>query len=261
MENQHKETLSALVDNEIDDLEWRRLRGVSSDEICAQWRSYNQLSESIRGVRTVSVDVSASVSAAIAQLDNDGINPPGEAVADAQGFTRKNRLTPESDARRGLASAKTSTVDRSLNSDSSKSAWVTLAVAASFAFVSVMLFQLLQANPASDAGQSFAVVDQPSGTGSLLSVDAEEKLLSLLKKMPVNIARSDAETTESQKAMDEFTQRPDLLAKSSSVSQRDQLNEYLLRHAGAGFLGTPQGVAPYARLASFSTNNRAVMSE
>lgn len=49
MENQHKETLSALVDNEIDDLEWRRLRGVSSDEICAQWRSYNQLSESIRG--------------------------------------------------------------------------------------------------------------------------------------------------------------------------------------------------------------------
>ncbi len=260
MENQHKETLSALVDNEIDDLEWRRLRGVSSDEICAQWRSYNQLSETIRGVRSVSVDVSASVSAAIAQLDDDGGNS-GEVVAEAQAFTRNNRLTPESHDRGGLASTKTSKIDRSFNNDSSKSAWVTLALAASFAFASVMLFQLLQTDPVSDVGQSFAAVDESFGAGSILSAGAEDKLLTLQKGMPVSIARLDAVATESQKAMDEFTQRPDLLAKSSSASQRDQLNEYLLRHAGAGFLGTPQGVAPYARLASFSTSNRAAVSE
>lgn len=260
MENQHKETLSALADNEIDDLEWRRLRGVSSDEICALWRRYNHLSEAIRGVKSVPVDVTAGVSSAIAQLDGTVSDSFVESVADGQ--SESNRLVVKSSGGGEKADAKLSNVDLPQKNNVTRTAWMTIATAASFAFAGIMLIQLWLTDQASEVTETVASSNDLSSKGSILSVAAEGKLQALLQKTPASSRQRDVgEASESQVAMEVFAQGPDLLAKSSSALQRNQLNDYLLRHAGSGFLGTPQGVAPYARLASFSSSNRLVVSE
>ncbi len=104
MNDQFNESISALVDGEADDLELRRLLNQlkhaapeESQALRGRWASYHRMGAALRGeAGAVPVDegFSASVAAAIAQLDNDpleagqsaavaGASPAVDAAAEA----------------------------------------------------------------------------------------------------------------------------------------------------------------------------------
>lgn len=92
---QLNESLSALVDGEVSELELRRILKSDTDEVNALWRRYNLASSAIKGElgQHAQTDLSASISAAIADEPELSVASP-DTVANNQTKTKVSRLWP-----------------------------------------------------------------------------------------------------------------------------------------------------------------------
>jgi len=225
MDDRLKESISALMDDEANELELQRvLSKTDDDEVTRTWQRYHQVRSVLRGEGDIGfeLDVRQSIFAA---LDKEYASD-SSVEASIQEFGGQRLGGQELENGQPLAAS-----ERSVE-DSSRWRWGGgLALAASVVFALVVTLQYgnveLQNVPVvaniSNASTGAVHLDE----GALVSV-AEQGALGVTHK------------------------EPKIMLKFSDAHKR-RFNEYLLRHAEQSSYGSSQGIIPLARVASVNS--------
>lgn len=220
MEQRLKESLSALLDGEADELELHRVLALSDDaELRALWARYHRV-RTVMGEPDAHLhhfDISASVAAALAPSDSTAITPvaqPGAMVAVPVATSRFTRAR----------------------------IWKLGGVAASVAVAFVVGFTVQKPGleiQSSALNQVAAVAPAAAvSTSPVVTWPAAQKAEPAPARKPVQYAS-------------QLNLQPGLIDRFSDADAR-RFNGYLLRHAEQSALSGRQGMAPFARVASFN---------
>lgn len=231
MEQRLKESLSALLDGEADELELHRVLALSDEaELRALWARYHRVRMVMGTVdpHLHHFDISASVAAAIAQGD------AAEAVPVVM-----PRQTAESTA--AVAPVRPSALV-------SSRWWKLGGVAASVAVAFVVGLSVQQSDtdvltPAANQLASVAPV-APVSTQPRVEWPAAQSLASV----PAHV---ETQYASQLNHVSQLNRQPKLIDRFSDADAR-RFNGYLLRHAEQTALSGRQGMAPLARVASFN---------
>lgn len=217
MNDQLKESMSAVIDGQADDMEVRRVLKAletasdhEASQILAQWERFQTIGSALRGEQTelmAAPGFAASISAALADetaaLANETIGGAAETAA----------VKPEP-------------------------IWRRLAVAATVAFaviVGVQQYGSFGGDPAADQG---LVADNNAAENTV----ANNAIAS--QGSAVQTLLASAEGASDQSSLSATTQ-----LETAEAQQR--LNEYLLQHTSHAAQQGGQGMIPFARLANF----------
>jgi sigma-E factor negative regulatory protein RseA len=211
-----KESISALMDDEANELELQRVLSHSDgDELSDVWGNYHELRQVMHsdGAPTISIDISASVSQAIRAGDD---KEQGGELTESQALDHtEGSITPI-----GSEAEVEQTVSQSslaANKTPGVKGWLALAASIAFAFGFMFNAQLSeQTSVLPEVASSDAVFTQ--GGLTKVSVNSEPKIL--------------VEMTE---------------------EQARHFGQYLLRHAEHSVRGTQSGFMPLARVASVNS--------
>jgi sigma-E factor negative regulatory protein RseA len=220
MEQRLKESLSALLDGEADELELQRILALTDEaELRALWARYHRV-RTVMGSddpRLHHFDISASVAAALAQGDVAERAP----VVVPQGMS---------------APLRSATLTRSrLWQLSGVAASVAVAFAVGFSFQKMGAeVQSPTANPVASVAAVAPVPDQPN------------------VEWPAAQSPEPAPARAQIQYVSQLEPRPKLIDRFSDADAR-RFNGYLLRHAEQSALSGRQGMAPFARVASFNS--------
>ena len=226
------ETLSALLDGEVDELELRRLLAAldqadehEAERLMAQWSRFNTISD----VLTSHVVHKAARS----NTYDSGFDSGSEAfrpVLAGDGFAKIVSNAVEKEIA-GSATKKACTTDVSV------SHWRGLAVAASVAFAVVLGVQEFE-RFAPKGGQPLLASGEKTSTPSVVQQSDFVALRSLESKLPADQWVS---PVKASRATDQI--------KAAEAQAR--LNAYFLQHANRAATQSGHGLIPFARVANF----------
>lgn len=226
MKDKLRESVSALVDNEAEELEIRRILSQSHDqEVLTSWQHFHQIRASLKPEesRWAGIDLSEGINAALDGELSDGesgpVNTDRNSGANDTSATAKAPVNDSADAPAN-------------DTGTNKHWWRGLAIAASVAFAVVFAVQF------DFAGRQQGPVVAKSSGDTTLSVPSVV-----------------ADSTDSADSTD--------TADSSEFSQQHEsrLNEYIMRHTGHAALNTGKSIVPFARLTSFEREQEAVVEK
>ena len=220
MEQRLKESLSALLDGEADELELHRVLALSDEaELRALWARYHRV-RTVMGSPDIHLhhfDISASVAAALAQ---------GEATVDAP-VAQPAAMT--------AVTTETSRFTRAR-------LWKLGGVAASVAVAFVVGFTV----------QKPGTEIQPSALNQVATVaPAAAVSTPPVVTWPAAQKAEPAPARNPVQYASQLNLQPGLIDRFSDADAR-RFNGYLLRHAEQSALSGRQGMAPFARVASFN---------
>lgn len=171
MDDRLKESLSALMDDEANELELQRvLSHADGEELCDVWGNYHELKQVMQneGTHAISIDISASVAEAIrAEEGNESLESNdnqlhlGEAPAVPAGDTGLSQSSVSA-----LAGSKTPGIKR----------WLALAASIAFAFGFMFNAQLADQGAALQQTASSSVALTQEGLAKV-SANSEPKIL------------------------------------------------------------------------------------
>ena len=224
------ETLSALVDGEVDELELRRLLAAlghadehEAERLLAQWSRFNTISDVLKShaVHKVSRNKASDSGS-----DSEALRP----VLAKNGFAQ---IVSDAVAKE-IAASKTKTA---FSSGASVTHWRGLAVAASVAFVVVLGVQEFD-RFAPQGSQPLLASGEQTSTPSVVQQADFVALRSLESKLPADMLAS---PVKSVSAVDQL--------KAAEAQAR--LNVYLLQHANRTATQSGHSLIPFARVANF----------
>ena len=222
------ETLSALVDGEVDELELRRLLAAfdqadehEAERLLAQWSRFNTISD---------VLTSHAVQKASRNKTSGSDSKALEPVLAADGFAQSVSAAVAEEI--AASSARSS-----FSSGSSASHWRGLAVAASVAFAVVLGVQEFD-RFALQGGQPLLASGEQTSTPSVVQQADFVALRSLESKPPADQWVSPVKAIS---ATDQI--------KAAEAQAR--LNAYFLQHANRAATQSGHGLIPFARVANF----------
>ncbi len=215
MDDRLKESISALIDDEANELELQRvLSHADKDELLDTWASYHRVRSVLKSdnEELLGIDISQSVSQIISQEAPLQLNDePSESTFDSSDqFQKSSSSQSEELVKEAGRSRYTSRISGGL------------AIAASVAFA---LFFVLQ----SSVNDPLNVND--SQLAAVLPVDATSPL------QRVNVSSGS------------LNKQPKIIVEFSEEHAR-RFNEYLLRHAEHSVVSSSAGLMPLARVAS-----------
>ena len=222
------ETLSALVDGEIDELELRRLLAAldqadehEAERLLVQWSRFNTISD---------VLTSHAVHKASRKKTSNSGSEALRPVFAEDGFAKivSDAVAKEIDA---------SATKPAFSSGTSVSHWRGLAVAASVAFAVLLGVQEFD-RFASQGGQPLLASGEQTSTPSVVQQADFVALRSLESKPPADQWVS---PVKANSATDQI--------KAAEAQAR--LNEYFLQHANRAATQSGHGLIPFARVANF----------
>lgn len=268
MNDQLKISLSAMVDGEADELEFRRvmkaIEGASEVEASAileQWQRYQIISAGLRKDLSGSLanDNFASKVARAVRQEGAVVGVPDSAIDSAtdEGINKSEisdtgAAAAVSEVLGTTTNADVSSVTATMDSQGGSSSWRRFAVAASVALAVVVGFQEFDANN-SESGLSIVQSVLSGERQSDVSTDSAQQLA-------VAIADTDAEQLASVQIQSASSQINSNLSATGEAGELDpisaaesqkRLNDYLLRHANNAAQQGGQGVIPFTRLANF----------
>ncbi len=245
MDERLKESLSALLDGEADELELQRLLAQSErGELRSLWSRYHQVRNvfGIEDARLHTLDVSHAVARAIG---NHELAAPltSTSASQQQALVRARRESR---------------------------IWKMGAVAASVVGAFVLGLSLQQAHkPAANvdparalAVQTDALPTMAPSTSSLAprQVSGEPSMQTVLvsaRQQPEPVSQVELAAREQIGALlAKDAQRPMRINEHLSEAQARRLNEYMLRHAEQATLASRSGVVPLARVVAVNTSGR-----
>ncbi len=230
MKDKLKESISALLDDQADELEMRKILAQSHDqEVTETWRRFHQMKAAMRPEEAAwaGVDLTKGINAALdsaalddAALDSDvldEIDPANSAFDNAErseDSQSETEIKTASNKVTLLASRKQTT------SGVQTHWWKGLAVAASVAFLAVLTVQFGSVQPDSQPTQQ------------------------LVEHAPAVETLQDVELLANQEDAIEF-----------SAEHEERLAEYLMRHSGHAAFNSGKSAIPFARLTSFEAES------
>ncbi len=224
-----RESVSALMDGECDELELRRLMSEgSADEVDETWKRYhlirNAMQNESQSLTFSSLDISQQVRAAIA----DEVSNASEESNNSKSVTGQN----------------------SVDGDAAVAAWykpvVGFAVAASVAFAVVLGVQ--------NSSQTIPGLQDPINSSTVVASNAATS-----RVYPVTGSSLQASTNNGQaSAAPHFQSRelPGNIAAgtvAADLEAQQRLEKFMLRHTERAALNNGQGMISFARVASFET--------
>ncbi|ARU55320.1 MAG: sigma-E factor negative regulatory protein [Pseudomonadales bacterium] len=227
MDERLKESISALFDNEAEELETRRVLASSDDRVLHQWKRYQQMSELIQ-TNSQAFDLSQRVSAAIADVEMEPVTNEDALTTNSVDPAKEN-----TDQIPVIETNATGNVTHSSNTGHRKGYWgAAIAASISFFFVFGAWVSLQGSNPASDGQQ--LVQSDPA-----LQISDEDVALVELRRQTEQPVATVANTDHDREAL-------------LDTEGADRLNDYLMRHAENGVMGAAPVIVPFARVASFN---------
>lgn len=230
MSERLRESLSALMDDEADDLELGRiLRAMDSGDadLAATWSRYQLVSAALQGVR-------GDLPLRPLQLSLDAEDDVASAEPTAAGATA---------AAAGTAAAATSRSEPGRH----RRALGSFAVAASLTAVAVVGWQWqqgLEAGPTS----GIAEANRPATPAAAVSSGAPARLLADQRAL--------LPASQAPQGLRESQRGPSVQAASGSMQtledvMRQQVEAYMVRHAEHNAVHSRSGMMPFARMAAF----------
>lgn len=225
MDDRIKESISALMDGEANELEFQRvLSHADQDEVSAVWSTYHDIKAVIEPEKgsLCAIDISQSVAAAIAK--ESPLELTGEHNKKQLGYVDKHAEISEVEDLQGMGGVNESSKQANVVTKYSGG----FAVAASLFFALVFVLQNGINNPLGTEGSSF------TSEVALLNTSNQ----SVYQK--ANLLTAEPENLNKQpKIIVEFTEE-----------HAQRFNEYLLRHAEHSVASSHAGMIPLARVAS-----------
>jgi len=220
MDDRLKESISALMDDEANELELQRvLSKTDDDEVTRTWQRYHQVRSVLRNEGDVGfeLDVRQSIFAALDKeyLSDSSVEAPIQGLGDQELKNGQSLATSEKSV-----------------ADSSRWRWGSgLALAASVVFALVVTLQYgnveLENVP--------VVANESDANTGTIHLD-EGALVSVVEQGALGVTHKE----------------PKIMLKFSDAHKR-RFNEYLLRHAEQSSYGSSQGIIPLARVASVNS--------
>lgn len=238
MNDRMKESLSALVDGEADELEIRRIlnQTENDDELKEQWGRYQLIGSIMRGEPASTTDLSQGIMQALDGVPMDDV-PAKHLDDDADMSQHSDQATAEH--------APTS----------SRFNWLTSGAVAASVTLAVLLGARMVNDPTVDM-QTPAVAALGSGASSQTPVSS----------VPVttisNASRGGqlvAATTESlpYSPMPSATDAEQSALSEEELRQaQDKLRAYVMQHSEHAALNTGRGLMPFARVSNFENNGQ-----
>jgi len=235
VDNRLKESISALMDDEANELELQRvLSHAEKNELLDTWKTYHSVKSILQHEQEdfFAIDISQSVSQAIAQETPLELNDDLSKTLEATSVQMNEASSPLSNSALKTSSVDTSS-DYNVHTDSARSKLMTkissgFAIAAS---VFVALVFVLQNG-----------IDGRSGLNN-----------NQLASVPVSVSNSGFQNvstlTTSSNRLNDANKQPKIIVEFTEEHAR-RFNEYLLRHAEHSVASSHAGMIPLARVAS-----------
>lgn len=234
MDQRLKESISALMDDEANELELQRVLSNSDEEVSATWQRYHQIRQVIResDPEISSIDVRSAVSVSLNYDELDAMDDDVDPFASSQSSSSfdsgqsavhaQNTQMPADDAKQVSSKFGIRSV---------------LAVAASGLFALVLATQYQQGLDSNKGGA--LVADSSQAEAPVENEALESQSEELFTTVAVS---SQPSNDRAPKIIEHF-----------SEEHAKRFNEYLLRHAEHSVYGSGQGIMPLARVASVNS--------
>lgn len=245
MDQRLKESISALMDDEANELELQRVLSNSDEEVSATWQRYHQIRQVMResGPEISSIDVRSAVSVSLNYDELDAMDDDVDPFASSQSSSSFEKSSSFDSGQSAVHAQGAQVPADEANRVSSKfGIRSVLAIAASGLFALVLATQYQQGLDSNKGGALVADSSQaevPVESDSLKS----ESLKSQDEESFITVAASSHPSND----------RAPKIIEHFSEEHAKRFNEYLLRHAEHSVYGSGQGVMPLARVASVNS--------
>jgi len=238
MNDRMKESLSALVDGEADELEIRRVlnQAEQDDTLREQWGRYQLIGSVMREEPASTTDLSKGIMQALDGLPMDDVPAIAAASANESASESARVATPPA-----------------VENKSSRFGWLTSGAVAA----SVTLAVLLGARVTNDAAT-------PVSATGLASTSVGASAVNPVSSTPVSslVAGSGSQLVSATTDVLPFSPLPDASVPEPTLTEdelrqaQNKLRAYVMQHSEHAALNTGRGLMPYARVSNFEADDQ-----
>ena len=237
MNDRMKESLSALVDGEADELEIRRVLNQSEhdDNLREQWGRYQLIGSVMRGEPASTTDLSRGIMQALDGVPMDEVPASvSEESHNHQSMSAETNATPDANEQK-----------------SNRFSWVTSGAVAASVTLAVLLGARL-----TDAPEVTGAVTSPSVAATGASAVNPQSTAPVLSTLSQPGSQLVSVTSEQLPYSPIPSAGEPELSEAELREAQDKLRAYVMQHSEHAALNTGRGLMPFARVSNFDADEQ-----